>query len=100
VGALAPHLTPRSHGAPPTPPPSPHPAPIPRTRTLLALAAIVALLALAVLYFLVTMNLPTWSRVPAASTRNAVPLLRGFVNPNWGVFDLASRAMLETSSWP
>jgi phosphonate transport system permease protein len=79
---------PDPHAIPPTP------AGVRRTHTLVALLTVgmVALIA----YFLVTMNLPTWTRVTSGFERNAVPLLRGFVNPNWGVFDLASRAMLET----
>jgi len=80
---------------------TPDPALIPPTPTairrgrLLMAGAVVGLLAL-LLYFLATMNFPTWSRVTIGFERNAIPLLRGFVNPNWGVFDLASRAMLET----
>jgi len=73
---------------PPTPPAAR------RTQVLLALAA-VGMLAL-MTYFIATMNLPTWVRVVAGFERNAVPLFRGFIDPNWGVFDLASRAMLET----
>jgi phosphonate transport system permease protein len=66
-----------------------------RVTNLLVAGTIVALLALAVLA-LVTMNLPTWSRIAGGITRNAVPLLRGFIEPNTGVFGLATGAMLET----
>jgi phosphonate transport system permease protein len=52
------------------------------------------------IYSLLTMtsspSFPTWQRVRTGLERNAIPLLRGFVNPNWNVFELASRAMLET----
>jgi phosphonate transport system permease protein len=65
-----------------------------RTRWLLALG-MVALVALAVVA-LVTMNLPTWSRVESGLQRNLVPLLRGFFNPATHVFELAFRSMLET----
>jgi len=72
----------------------PTPAHVVRTRWLLGIGLVV-MLALAVLA-LVTMNLPTWSRVQSGLERNLVPLLRGFVNPAWHVFELASRSMLET----
>jgi len=70
------------------------PANVRRTQWLLGAVAL-AMVAL-VVFFLLTMNLPSWSRVQTGLERNAVPLLRGFVNPQWGVFELASRAMLET----
>ena len=56
------------------------------------LVAVVGLM----LFFLATMNFPTLSRINTGIERNALPLLRGFINPNWGVFDLATRAMTET----
>jgi len=76
----------------PTLPPTP--GHVLRTRWLLALG-VVALAALAVLA-VVTMNLPTWARVQTGLERNLVPLLRGIVNPSWGVFELAATSMLET----
>lgn len=78
----------------PTTPIPPTPPQVRRGQALVTIAGL-TMLAL-VVYFLATMNLPTWSRVLSGIERNAVPLLRGFVNPNWGVFELASRAMVET----
>ncbi len=77
----------------PTSPP-PVPAHVRRARAMLVGAGVGAT-ALAV-YFLFALDLPSWSRVATGIERNAMPLLRGFVNPNWGVFDLAASAMLET----
>jgi phosphonate transport system permease protein len=58
--------------------------------TLLLLLIVVALLA----WF--GLDLPSWSRVVRGLQRNLVPLLRGFVNPEWGTAPLATRAMAET----
>jgi len=66
-----------------------------RVTNLLVVAGVVALLALAVLA-ITTMNLPTFTRVWNGINRHGLPLLRGFIEPNWGVFDLATRAMRET----
>jgi len=74
------------------------PPPVPaqmRRNQLLILAIAAAVLGL-LIFFIYTMNFPTLSRIQTGFERNAIPLLRGFINPNWGVFDLASRAMLET----
>jgi phosphonate transport system permease protein len=65
-------------------------------RTNLLLGAVVVLVLALVVIALLTLNLPTWNRVLGGLQRNGMPLLRGFVNPQWGIFDLASRAMLET----
>ncbi len=72
--------------------------PMPRAmrRNRMLMGAAVALILGLVVLAIVTMNLPTWTRVMGGLERNAMPLLRGFINPNWGVFELASRAMLET----
>jgi phosphonate transport system permease protein len=72
----------------------PTPRHVARTRWLLGIGVVV-LFALAVVA-LVTMNLPSWSRVQSGLERNLVPLARGIVNPNWDVFELAWRSMLET----
>jgi len=57
-----------------------------------------ALLVLAVtVFFLLTLDpLPTWTRLQSGFERSGLPLLRGFVNPNWDVFPLARNAMIET----
>jgi phosphonate transport system permease protein len=65
-------------------------------RTNLLLGAVVVLVLALVVIALLTLNLPSWSRVLGGLQRNGMPLLRGLVNPQWGIFDLASRAMLET----
>jgi phosphonate transport system permease protein len=72
----------------------PVPARIRRNQVFMVVA-VVALLALLV-YLLATMNFPSWSRLQNGINRNALPLLRGFIDPNWGVFELATRAMTET----
>jgi phosphonate transport system permease protein len=76
----------------PSIPPTPRRILLGRAAMAIAIAAALGLL----VYFLLTMNFPTAARVSSGLQRNALPLLRGFTNPNWGVFDLASRAMLET----
>lgn len=72
--------------------------PVPRSvrRNQLLIAGIVLAILGLLIYFLSTMNFPTLSRVQTGVERNALPLLRGFINPQWGVFDLAARAMTET----
>ena len=72
----------------------PMPAQLRRSRWLLL--GVTVLMTALMVFFLLTMNLPTLERVTTGLARNAMPLLRGFVNPNWGVFELASLAMLET----
>ena len=72
----------------------PTPGRVKRNRTFLA--GVGLLLFGLLVFFLVTLSYPSWPRVLTGLERNALPLLRGFVNPNWGVLDLASRAMLET----
>ena len=73
----------------PTPPPS-----VRRNRILLNLG-VVLLIVLFVLA-IVTMDLPTWSRFLSGLQRNLLPLLRGLVNPDTEVFNLAWTSMLET----
>lgn len=70
------------------------PASVRRNRGLLIIGAalLVALFVLA----LVTMNLPTWSRVLSGLQRNAMPLLRGLVRPETSVFELAWNSMVTT----
>ncbi len=65
-------------------------------RNLTLLAGLGLVLFGLLVFFLFTLSYPSWTRVLTGLERNALPLLRGFVNPNWGIFDLASRAMLET----
>lgn len=74
---------------PPTPPHA-------RRTSLLIGAAGLLVLAL-VVFFLATLDpLPTWTRLQQGWERSALPLLRGFVNPNWGVYELARDAMIQT----
>ncbi len=70
------------------------PAHVRRTQVLLAIG-VVALVALFVIA-LVTMNLPTWTRVQNGLARNLAPLLRGLVRPELEVLPLAWTSMLET----
>jgi phosphonate transport system permease protein len=72
------------------------PTPAATRRANIVMGGIVVLVLALVVIAIATMNLPTWSRVMGGLERNAMPLVRGFVNPQWGVLELASRAMLET----
>ncbi len=70
------------------------PAHVRRNRALI-IAGVVVLIGLFVLA-LVTMNLPTWQRIMTGLQRNFTPLMRGLVNPNTGVFELAWTSMVQT----
>lgn len=72
----------------------PPPKEVVRSRRLLITGIIIATIVFIVA--LVTMDLPTWSRVLNGIQRNMLPLLRGLVNPNTEVFSLAFNAMMET----
>ncbi len=82
-----------NHSTRPVTIPAPPPG-VKRSRNLLfiGLAAVAAVFVLA----LVTMDLPTWARVLTGIQRNLLPLLRGLVQPNTEVFNLAFTSMLET----
>ena len=73
----------------PPPPPS-----VRRNRALQG-ALLLLLIALALLAWF-GLDLPSWSRVVRGLQRNLVPLLRGFVNPEWETAPLAISAMAET----
>lgn len=70
------------------------PASVRRNRALI-IAAAVTLAGLFVLA-LVTMDLPTRDRILTGFQRNFMPLMRGLVNPNTGVFELAWTSMAQT----
>jgi phosphonate transport system permease protein len=72
------------------------PTPAAQRRAQILLFVVLALVVFLVFYFLATMNFPTLARVRTGLERNLQPLLRGLLDPNWNVFPLASRAMLET----
>lgn len=73
---------------PPTPPR------VRRARTL-QLGLMVLLVVLALLAWF-GLDLPSWSRVVRGLERNLLPLLRGFIDPNWETAPLALTAMAET----
>ncbi len=56
---------------------------------------VLGLLGLVVLN-LVTLDVPSWSRVVTGLERNIPPLLSGFFNPDGAIFPLAATSMLET----
>ena len=70
------------------------PAHVRRTKVLLAFGAL--LLVALFVTALVTMNLPSWTRVQSGLARNMMPLLRGLVRPELEVLPLAWTSMLET----
>ena len=74
--------------------PNPRPKRVLRTIQFqyLLTAAIALLAALALL----TLDLPSWGRIVRGLQRNLLPLLRGFIHPDWETAPLAVRAMLET----
>lgn len=77
--------------------PGPHPTPPASVRraNLARWGLAILLLALALVTF-VTLDLPPLERVVRGLRNNAVPLLRGFVQPEWAIFPLAFSSMAET----
>ena len=71
------------------------PASVRRGNAIIAGAALVVL-AITVFFLLTLDPLPTWQRLQSGIERSGLPLLRGFINPNWEVFPLARNAMIET----
>jgi phosphonate transport system permease protein len=77
--------------------PGPLPTPPAHVRRAnLARWGIVAVLAVLAVVTLVTLDLPPLARVARGLRNNALPLLRGFVQPEWEIFPLAFRSMAET----
>jgi len=78
---------------------TPHAPPAPPAavrRANLARAGLVALILLLAVLTLVTLDLPPLERIVRGLRNNAVPLLRGFIRPNWHVAPLALSSMAET----
>jgi phosphonate transport system permease protein len=88
VGPLEADLM-REPGALPVPPPHV------RRATFARWSIVAVLLGLVVVTF-VTLELPALERVLRGLRNNALPLLRGFVQPEWDIFPLAFRSMGET----
>jgi phosphonate transport system permease protein len=66
-----------------------------RRNRILQVALLLLLIVVALLAWF-GLDLPTWSRVAQGLQRNLLPLLRGFVNPEWEIAPLAISAMAET----
>jgi len=79
--------------APPPAPPAP-PAAV-RRAGIFRWALVVLVLGLAV-FNLIALDLPPIERVLRGLRNNALPLLRGFVQPEWSIFGLAFSSMGET----
>ena len=79
----------------PAPPAPPTPPAHVRRANVARWSILVVVIALAVVT-LVTLDLPPVDRVLRGLRNNALPLLRGFVRPQWEIFPLAFSAMAET----
>lgn len=62
---------------------------------LLQYVIVICIVGLAI-FSLLTLDLPSWSRVVRGLENNLLRLLRGFIRPEWGTAPLALTAMTET----